>query len=73
MNEHAEEIDGSAIDADLLTVIVKTVEQALAQQQLQLAADRKSRLIALLYSLYEHGNEESISMDNVARLIDYSK
>lgn len=64
---------GKGVNTDLLTLILETIAQALDQHQIQLSIDKKCRLVALLYSLYEQGSHESIKMDNVVRLIDYGK
>jgi transcriptional regulator with XRE-family HTH domain len=62
---------GKNLDAELLELILQTVEEALQKNDLVLTPDKKSKLVALLYSLHEGGNKDALRPANVIRLIDY--
>jgi transcriptional regulator with XRE-family HTH domain len=64
---------GANMDLDLLTLILDTIEQAATEKDIDLKGGQRSRLAALLYSLYESGNKESLNQANVVRLIDFGQ
>ena len=67
------DMKGGRLDMDLLSLILDTVEAALAEIKIELSPDKKAKLVSLLYSLHEGGNSEAVQMSNVIRLIDYGK
>ncbi|MBN1378360.1 MAG: helix-turn-helix transcriptional regulator [Gammaproteobacteria bacterium] len=64
---------GANMDLDLLTMILDTIEQAATENDIKLSGGQRSRLAALLYSLHESGNKESLNPANVVRLIDFGQ
>lgn len=62
---------GRNLDTELLELVLHTVEEALQKNGLVLTADKKSKLVSLLYSLHEGGNKDALRPANVIRLIDY--
>ena len=64
---------GANMDLDLLTVILQTIEQTTSENSITVTADQKTRLAALLYSLHENGNKDSLNPANVVRLIDFGQ
>jgi transcriptional regulator with XRE-family HTH domain len=64
---------GANMDLDLLTLILDTIEQTAMENDINLSGGQKSRLAALLYSLHESGNKESLNQANVVRLIDFGQ
>jgi transcriptional regulator with XRE-family HTH domain len=61
---------GTAIDKELLELLFTTVEQILFDKKMNLAPNKKSKLIAYLYTQYSQEEDFEIDRPAVIRLID---
>jgi transcriptional regulator with XRE-family HTH domain len=61
---------GAPIDQELLELLLTTVEQILFEKKMNLQPNKKSKLIAYLYTQYSQEEDIEINRPEVIRLID---